>query len=216
MGWRCIDSGRSRTGRSTYALAVTFALVTAADSRAQAENVSEPPPALSERAIRDAEGPMRWIKLHSELLRKSEERKATAAAASAAKATKRTEAAPSLGKTGQSNSPTPKAAARTPADQRATSSTEESLDSGLIIIDEAQPEWDEEDLAKLKKGRVVVRFHVAEDGYLSRIQIVESTNPRLTGPAMAAVMQWRFQPIKQPRVATAEFGFDITKQRGMR
>lgn len=79
----------------------------------------------------------------------------------------------------------------------------------LVSIDKVDPEWDEELLRTLRKGRVLVRFHVAEDGYLSRIQIVESTHSKLTGPAMAAVMQWRFEPIPEPRVATVEFGFDV-------
>ena len=79
----------------------------------------------------------------------------------------------------------------------------------LVTVDRAEPEWDEDVIRSLRKGRVVVRFIVAEDGYLSRIQIVESTSTKLTGPAMAAVMQWRFEPITEPRVATVEFGFDM-------
>jgi TonB family protein len=90
----------------------------------------------------------------------------------------------------------------------ATAAVEPQRDP-LVPIDRAEPEWDDELLRSLRKGRVLVRFNVAEDGYLSRIQIVESTHSRLTGPAMAAVMQWRFEPPAEPRTATVEFGFDI-------
>lgn len=161
---------------------------------------AEPPKGISERALRDAESPFRWIRIHSESERKAEARKAAAAqaAAPAPAQAPRTQAKPAV--------PARIAAAPAPI---ASAATEDTSEAALVTIDRVEPEWDDELLRTLRKGRVVVRFHVSEDGYLSRMQIVDSTHSRLTGPAMAAVMQWRFEPIPETRVATAEFGFDI-------
>jgi len=101
------------------------------------------------------------------------------------------------------------AAAAPVAGPPAAEEPEDTAEGELIPIDKVDPEWDDDVLRQLRKGHVVVKFRVAEDGYLSRIQILESTNSKLIGPAMAAVMQWRFQPVAEPRVATVEFGFDI-------
>lgn len=166
---------------------------------------------ISERTRRDAESPMRWIKIHSESVRRAEEARKAAAAKPAA-------AAPSPAPRNAAARPVAAApaasvaAAAAPA-RAATPPANEPPEPALISIDRVEPEWDDELLRTLRKGRVVLRFHVAEDGYLSRMQIVESTSSRLTGPAMAAVMQWRFEPIAEPRVATAEFGFDIDSGR---
>lgn len=196
-------------------------------------NAGEVPAGISERARRDAESPFRWIRIHSESARKAEERKAAAAAAAAAPApapptaaaarparspaTARAPAAPAA--TAQASAPaTLLASTATTAQSQSAAQAASALaprpaeaeePEALVSIDKVDPEWDEELLRTLRKGRVLVRFHVAEDGYLSRIQIVESSHSKLTGPAMAAVMQWRFEPIPEPRVATVEFGFDV-------
>jgi TonB family protein len=174
---------------------------------------AQPPARLSERVLREADSPFRWIKIHSESVRKTDDARRAAASATATKPVavakpvpvRSAAAAPASAVLLASAAP---AARSEPADSR-------DADDGavLVTVDRAEPEWDDELLRRLRKGRVVVRFHVAQDGYLSRIEIVESTSPRLTGPAMAAVMQWRFEPIAEPRVATAEFGFDVDSTR---
>ena len=163
---------------------------------------AEPPKGISERALRDAESPFRWIRIHSESERKAEARKAAAAAA-----------APPVRAQAKPAAPARVAAMPAPVPDAPVAVPEEPPEASLVTIDRVDPEWDDELLRTLRKGRVVVRFHVSEDGYLSRMQIVDSTNSRLTGPAMAAVMQWRFEPIPEPRVATAEFGFDIDSKK---
>jgi TonB family protein len=197
-------------------------------------SAQQPPPAessaragVSERVMRDAESPMRWIKMHSETLRRSEEsRKLAAATAAASAAPPSVVASPPVATSSRSAAAKASPSAATAKPQRlaqkqeapASAASEPAaaarVDSAveersLVTVDRAEPEWDEDVIRSLRKGRVVVRFIVAEDGYLSRIQIVESTSSKLTGPAMAAVMQWRFEPIAEPRVATVEFGFDM-------
>jgi len=189
------------------AAASALCLVLAIASAARAQSAPDAaPPRISERAQREADGPMRWIKLHSETVRRSDARKAAAAPVPASQPTLVAKAPVGPSRASATTIAAAALAARADIDAAA----DERLDtSSLVSIDHVDPEWDEDVLRKLRKGHVVVRFQVAVDGYLSRIQIVESTNSRLTGPAMAAVMQWRFAPIAEPRIATAEFGFDI-------
>ena len=210
-------------------LAALAAALLATFGVASAQQASAPePPGMSQRVLRDADSPFRWIRIQSESVRK-----AAAAPATPAPSPSPAVAPPSPTKTASIKAPSPRplrvvpAATVTPevkagsSPPLATSATpanasphaDNTAEEPLVNIDRADPEWDEDVMRKLRRGRVVVRFNVAEDGYLSRIQIVESSNSRLTGPVMGALMQWRFQPIAEPRVATVEFGFDLDSGR---
>jgi len=207
-------------------LAALAATLLATFGMASAQQAATPePPSMSQRVLRDADSPFRWIKIQSESVRK--------ASAAAAPSSSPAVASPPPVKTAAAKAaPSPKvlhvasaataspeatanaaapitAAAHGTTSPRADNTSEEPL----VNIDRADPEWDEDVMRTLRRGRVVVRFNVAEDGYLSRIQIVESSNSRLTGPVMGALMQWRFEPIAEPRVATVEFGFDLDSGR---
>lgn len=234
-----IDERSASIASDGRLVAVAAALLTTLSMAAAQTpgSAGDVPAGISERARRDAESPFRWIKIHSESARKAEERKAAAAVAAApapapAPAPAAAPAARPARGTGTARAAGPLAtAAAAPATSptllASTATTSQSQSAAraaaalgakpaeadepeaLVSIDKVDPEWDEDLLRTLRKGRVLVRFHVAEDGYLSRIQIVESSHSKLTGPAMAAVMQWRFEPIPEPRVATVEFGFDV-------
>jgi TonB family protein len=213
--------GDVRLAALAAALLATMGIASAQPASAPAT----PAAAVSERVLRDADSPFRWIKIHTETVRKAASPPPPPAPAPAvvapSPAPKTAGAKPSVA----ASKPVRLAAANTTSEQIASSpSTTSSLPAAvtapkleqveqLVNIDRADPEWDEDVMRNLRKGRVVVRFNVAEDGYLSRIQIVESTNSRLTGPVMGAVMQWRFQPISEPQVATVEFGFDLDSGR---
>ncbi len=226
LGERGIAMSGMRGG-VIYALAVALAASVPSPARAQTQTQADLGSAqISERVRRDAESPMRWIKIHSENARQAEEAKTAAAAAAAATARRpaaKTVAAPAPARAAADASAATQAANATPPQQAAAikvpeafaspTPPEDTPEAALISIDRVDPEWDDELLRTLRKGRVVVRFHVAEDGYLSRMQIVESTHSKLTGPAMAAVMQWRFEPLAEPRTATVEFGFDTESGR---
>ena len=220
--------GDARLAALAAALLATFGMASAQQAPA-----SEPRANMSERVLRDADSPMRWIKIQSESVRK-----AAASVAAASSPPPPAAATPQATKTASAKAAAPKplrvasaaiaatatqdgianargstsstvAAAATAATANASPRADNSTDEALVNIDRADPEWDEDLMRNLRRGRVVVRFNVAEDGYLSRIQIVESSNSRLTGPVMGALMQWRFEPITEPRVATVEFGFDM-------
>jgi len=187
---------------------------------ALAQDPSPAPARLSERVLREAESPLRWIKIQSESLRRSEDaRKAIVPAPDATTSARQAGAKPGPAVPRAPAQPATTAAASSPllvalaaptSPRAVKPALAEAPEPPLITIDRADPEWDEALLLRLHHGRVVARFHVATDGYLSRIEIVDSTDSRLTGPTMAALMQWRFEPIPEPRIATAEFGFDQT------
>ncbi len=212
--------GDARLAALAAALLATFGVASAQQAPA-----IEPRSGMSERVLRDADSPMRWIKIQSESVRKA------AASSLQASAPSPAGVSPPALKTASAKSAAP--AKRLPvvsavaaadaganangATSTATANTAPRVDNAteepLVAIDRADPEWDEDVMRRLRHGRVVVRFNVAEDGYLSRIQIVESSNSRLTGPVMGALMQWRFERIAEPRVVTVEFGFDLDSGR---
>ncbi|RQP23105.1 TonB family protein [Piscinibacter terrae] len=217
----------NRIGDVRLAALAAALLATVGIASAQPASAPATPAAMSERVMRDADSPFRWIKIQAETVRKAAAPvpapapAPTVVAAPPPPAPKTASAKPSAA----ASRPVRLAAANIPSEQVASSPpTASPLPAAvtapkleqieqLVNIDRADPEWDEDLMRTLRKGRVVVRFNVAEDGYLSRIQIVESTNSRLTGPVMGAVMQWRFQPISEPQVATVEFGFDLDSGR---
>jgi TonB family protein len=207
-------------------LAALVAALLATVNVASAQPAAAPaaPAAMSERVMRDADSPFRWIKIQSETVRKAAApaptpAPAVVAAPPPAPKTASAKPAPAASKpvrlamaNAQPDQTASSPMAASPLPAAVTAPKLEQVEQ-LVNIDRADPEWDEDVMRNLRKGRVVVRFNVAEDGYLSRIQIVESTNSRLTGPVMGAVMQWRFQPISEPQVATVEFGFDLDSGR---
>jgi TonB family protein len=56
-------------------------------------------------------------------------------------------------------------------------------------------------------GTVKVAFEVKADGSTTDVKILQSTNRRLNGPALAAVQGWRFQPIEEARPVEIDFVF---------
>lgn len=214
----------NRIGDVKLAALAAALLATMGMAAAQPASAPVAPAAMSERVMRDADSPFRWIKIQAETVRKAAPPPAPAPAVVAAPAPPAPKTA-SAKPAAAASRPVRLASANVPPDTVASSPlAASSLPAAvtapkleqieqLVNIDRADPEWDEDVMRNLRKGRVVVRFNVAEDGYLSRIQIVESTNSRLTGPVMGAVMQWRFQPISEPQVATVEFGFDLDSGR---
>jgi TonB family protein len=213
----------NRIGDVKLAALVAALLATANVASAQPATPPAVPAAMSERVMRDADSPFRWIKIQSETVRKAAAPAPASAVVTAppppAPKTASAKPAPAASKpirlAAANVQPDQTASSPVPASSLPAAVTAPKLDQveQLVNIDRADPEWDEDVMRNLRKGRVVVRFNVAEDGYLSRIQIVESTNSRLTGPVMGAVMQWRFQPISEPQVATVEFGFDLDSGR---
>ena len=169
-----------------------------------------------ERAKRAAESPMRWIKLQAESAKTvappakpapnakravSGAKPAKPSAAQAAKAATVATAAEE-----PSSAPESLAASAPVADAGPPRAQE------IVVLDRTDPQWGDALMQSLRKGRVVVSFEVGAEGKLLRSQVVSSTSARLDSVALAALRQWHFQPMDKARSATAEFGFDLTRE----
>lgn len=58
-----------------------------------------------------------------------------------------------------------------------------------------------------RNGFAQVRFNVAADGSVHRVEVIKASHTRLGMAAVDAVRQWRFAPIPQPRDAAVEIAF---------
>ena len=56
-------------------------------------------------------------------------------------------------------------------------------------------------------GKVMVQFKVEANGSVSNVQVLSSSRMQLNRPTIAAVTNWRFEPVKTARVAQIEFAF---------
>lgn len=190
-----------------------------------AAHAQQAPLSDAERLRRDAESPMRWIKLHAEsaapapapapaapaaraapapakpVVRKA----ATAASATEAQAPA---ASPATGPAAAPPAPTTVTATAPPAPAPASAP---APGSELTAVRRIEPQWDATLMGALRRGRVDVRFSVASDGRLTLAEVLASTDARLDGAALAAMRQWRFAPMSTARTASVEFGFDLDR-----
>lgn len=79
----------------------------------------------------------------------------------------------------------------------------------LKILSRVEPEIPRQLLTSLRSGSVQVRFMVQPDGSVRQAEAMQSSNKRLAAAAIAAVAQWRFEPIPKARVASVELGFNL-------
>ena len=56
-------------------------------------------------------------------------------------------------------------------------------------------------------AKLVVQFTVDTNGSVRDVQVLSSNRSQLNRPTLAAVTKWRFEPIKAPRIARIEFDF---------
>jgi TonB family protein len=105
----------------------------------------------------------------------------------------------------------PAASASVPTGTPATSPEpiEPPADEPVILVHQVEPEFPVAIVQRLQKGAVLVRFDVQADGSVNDPVVVKSTHPRLNAAAVAAVAQWRFQPLRRAQSASAELAFDI-------
>jgi len=61
----------------------------------------------------------------------------------------------------------------------------------------------------ITNARVTVAFTVDPSGKVSNVRALSSTNRKLERPTLAAVSNWRFEPIKSPREARIEVDFNV-------
>jgi len=201
-----------------FAPALWLALLIGVPSAACAQAPAADQDAMA-RAKRAAEAPMRWIKLQAD----------NAKAAPAPPAPAKPVASPKRAvSAARPNSPAaqvpvataaePAAAVASPVASSPPASAAAQADAGLpraqeiVTLERVDPQWGDALMQSLRKGRVVVSFEVNAEGQLSRSQVVSSSSARLDAVALAVLRQWRFQPMDMARSATAEFGFDLTRE----
>ena len=84
---------------------------------------------------------------------------------------------------------------------------EEEDETPLKALAQAQPVIPRNVLASLTAGKVMVKFTVEANGSVSNAEVLTSSSRQLNKPTLAAISSWRFEPIKTPRVAQVEFDF---------
>jgi TonB family protein len=99
------------------------------------------------------------------------------------------------------------AAAATEAARAAT--VEEPDDQPLALVQAGEPEFPAIVMRRLRKGSVQVRFEVQPDGSVANATVVQTSNRNLNEAALEAVAAWRFQPVRTPRSAVVDLGFDL-------
>lgn len=187
--------------------------------------------AAQERSQRQSDSVYRWIKLHAEPARKPEAPKprarpggnATAApkpdvspasvAVESQQATDDTAAKPSTADTETATNnqpvaaPTVQSAPAAPVAVASAPVVEVEMD--LKPLFQPQPEIPRDMRASIANGRVILGFTVQPDGTVTEASILRTTNRRLGKPALDAVSQWRFEPIRVARTAQVEIEFNL-------
>lgn len=95
------------------------------------------------------------------------------------------------------------------AARAAAEPADEPDDHPLALVKAEEPEFPANVMRKLRKGTVQVRFEVQADGTVANASIVQSTHRSLNEAAIEAVNGWRFQPVRSPRSAVVDLGFDL-------
>jgi TonB family protein len=216
----CKESAFSARGRA-FAPVLWLALLLGVPTAARAQVPAADQEAM-ERAKRAAESPMRWIKLQADNAKAAPTSPAPVKPAAPSPRRAVNAAKPNApvtqGAAAAAAPPSAPEAAAPPVASNPPASAAGQADAGLpkaqeiVTLERVDPQWGDALMQSLRKGRVVVSFEVNAEGQLSRSQVVSSTSSRLDAVALAVLKQWRFQPMDMARSATAEFGFDLTRE----
>ena len=79
----------------------------------------------------------------------------------------------------------------------------------LVMVAQVEPQFPRAVMLDLRRGTVRVRFDVMPDGSVSAPTVVSTTNLRLNRAALAAVGQWKFQPVREMQEGVVEVGFNL-------
>jgi TonB family protein len=93
--------------------------------------------------------------------------------------------------------------------RQATSAPVEVDDTPLAVLSATEPEFPPNVVRRLRKGTVQVRFEVQPDGRVTNASVVQTTSRSLDDAALEAVSTWRFKPVRAPRSAVVDLGFDL-------
>ena len=71
-----------------------------------------------------------------------------------------------------------------------------------ILVEAPPPVYPRGSIRRGEEGRCLCRLHIAPDGRISRVRVLESTgHPRLDEAAREALLRWRFRPRTEGGVA---------------
>jgi TonB family protein len=93
--------------------------------------------------------------------------------------------------------------------QAAADSVDEPDDQPLALLKAEEPTFPVNVMRKVRKGTVQVRFEVQADGSVADVTVVQTSHRGLNDAAIEAVGAWRFQPVRSPRSAVVDLGFDL-------
>ena len=96
-----------------------------------------------------------------------------------------------------------------PANIGAAPADPDPVDVPLVPVAQSAPQFPLNLMRTLRKGSVQVRFTVQADGSVAEPEVLSTTNVRLNAAAMAAIGQWRFQPISRAQTGAVELGFNL-------
>lgn len=194
----------------------------AAQGSVATPRIGDPDYGKSERSLKAADSPFRWLRLHAEGARlpvpapaKERDKDAPALAATKPRVlTAKPAAAKTLTTVPAATIVTPAASALEPSRPSEATATVASTPAvedvpDLVFAERAEPAWDTATMTELRTGRVEVRFDVGTDGRTAAPHVVNSSNKVLDKVALDTVRKWRFAPISRPRSAAVEFGFDL-------
>jgi TonB family protein len=96
----------------------------------------------------------------------------------------------------------------TPAAPAAAAAVEDDAPESLKPVSQTEPKFPINLIRSLRAGQVQVKFTVLTDGSVTEPEVLSSSHPRLNPPALAAVAQWRFAPLRKPQRGVVELGFN--------
>jgi TonB family protein len=85
---------------------------------------------------------------------------------------------------------------------------EDDAPESLRPLSQTEPKFPINLIRSLRAGQVQVKFTVLPDGSVAEPEVLSSSHPRLNPPALAAVAQWRFAPLRKPQRGVVELGFN--------
>lgn len=100
-------------------------------------------------------------------------------------------------------------AARAATVASAAEPDEEEDEPPLTLLKAGEPEFSAVAMRRLRKGSVQVKFDVLPDGHVANVTVVQTTNKTLNEAAVEAVNGWLFKPVRSPRSAVVDLGFDL-------
>lgn len=100
-------------------------------------------------------------------------------------------------------------AGRPPVPAPTAPAAEPEEDMPLKLVHKVDPEYPRSWLVQQRNGSVLVNFRVKTDGTVENAEALRSPDRKVAAAALAAVKQWRFEPIARPKQVSVEIGFQV-------